>query len=145
MRRIEDEILIDSPIQVVWAVLTDFPAHPQWDPFLQFERASLRVGDRLRVRVSPPGSKARTFTPVVTRCDPPADYEWLGRVGMPGILDGRHRFRLSEVTADRTRVHQEEVFTGLLAPLFPGLLSRTEDGFRAMHAAMKDRAESQPS
>lgn len=145
MRRIEDEILIGAPIQVVWAVLTDFPAHAQWDPFLQFERASLRVGDRLRVRVSPPGSKARTFTPTLTRCDPPVHYEWLGRVGLPGILDARHRFRLSEVAPDRTRVHQEEVFTGLLSALFPGLLSRTEDGFRVMDAALKDRAESHPS
>lgn len=145
MRRIEHEILIDAPIHQVWAVLTDFPAHAQWNPFLQFERGTLQVGERLSVRVSPPGSKPRTFKPVLTSCDPPETYEWLGRVGMPGILDARHRFRLSEDAADRTRVRQEEVFTGLLAPLFPDLLRRTEDGFRAMHSALEQRMESRPS
>lgn len=141
-RRIQDEILIDAPIQDVWEVLTDFPAHAQWNPFLRFDRAGLEVGARLRVRVSPPGAKARTFTPELTAYQPPSTYEWVGRVGLPGILDARHRFRLTETTTHQTRLHQEEVFTGVLAPFFPDLLARTESGFRAMHTALKTRVES---
>ena len=141
-RRIQDQVLIDAPIQDVWEVLTDFPAHARWNPFLTFDQAGLEVGARLRVRVSPKGGTTRTFTPVLTAYRPPSTYEWVGRVGLPGILDARHRFQLTETAPHRTQLHQEEVFTGLLAPFFPDLLARTEDGFRAMHAALKARVES---
>jgi hypothetical protein len=142
VRRIEDEVAIEAPIEAVWTVLTDFAAHADWNPFLAFERASTTVGERLRVRVSPPGTKARTVEPVLTACDPPTRYEWLGRVGMPGLLDARHRFGLGQLAPGRTRLRQEEVFSGVLAPLLPGVLRRTEEGFRVMHAALKERVES---
>ena len=142
VRRIVDEVVVEAPIEAVWTVLTDFAAHADWNPFLAFERATLTVGERLRVRVSPPGTRARTLEPVLTACDPPNRYEWLGRIGVPGLLDARHRFGLSELAPGRTQLRQEEDFSGVLAPLLPGVLRRTEEGFRVMHAALKQRVES---
>jgi hypothetical protein len=41
---------------------------------------------------------------------------WLGRLGIPGLFDGKHRFFLEEVDENTTRLIQSERFSGILAP-----------------------------
>jgi hypothetical protein len=57
---------------------------------------------------------------------------------MPGLFDGRHSFTLERIDGG-TRLTQEETFTGALVPLIG--LTKTEEGFRAMNEALRDRAE----
>ena len=82
-----------------------------------------------------------TFRPTVQVVEEGRKLEWLGRLLMPGVFDGRHTFTL-EPTATGTRLTQEETFTGILVPLTGGTMAKTEAGFRAMNEALKARAES---
>ena len=66
----------------------------------------------------------------------------MGRIGVPGIFDGEHRFRIEPLGQDRVRFVQEERFTGLLAPIILRFVERgTTQGFEAMNQALKARAE----
>jgi hypothetical protein len=135
------EILIDAPPATVWAILTDFAAYPDWNPFVTSAVGTLAVGERLVIRLAPPGGKPVTFKPTVTVVEAPRSFEWFGRVLLPGLFDGRHRFELLP-DGDGTRLLQTERFAGVLVPLMRRSLdTQTRAGFDAMNTAVAARAE----
>ncbi len=141
MRRIDTAIDIAASQAAVWSVLIDFAAYPDWNPFIRRLQGEAKVGARLEVTVQPPGGSAMTFKPTVRAAEPNRELRWLGRVLVPGLFDGEHGFRL-EATSAGCRFHHGETFSGLLVPLFAGMLTRTEQGFVAMNEALKRRVES---
>ena len=140
MATIETTTTISASPEAVWETLVDFDAYTQWNPFVTAAEGDPEVGERLRIRIAPPGGRAMTFKPVVTAADPGERLEWLGHLGVRGLFDGRHEFRLSELDDGRTELVHRETFGGLLV----GLLldeQRIKSGFRAMNAALKARVE----
>jgi len=140
LRRIETAIDIAASPQAVWNVLVDFAAYPDWNPFIRRLQGEATVGARLEVTVQPPAAKPMTFKPTVLAAAPARELRWLGRVPMPGLLDGEHGFRL-EPTAGGCRLHHGEEFRGILVPLFGRMLDTTARGFTAMNEALKQRVE----
>ncbi|GAB1508828.1 SRPBCC family protein [Actinophytocola sp. KF-1] len=140
MRRISVTTEINAPTEVVWAQLTDTAAFADWNPFMPSLEGALVKGERLTVRITPPGVKGMTFRPTVTVVEEGRKLEWLGRLLFPGLFDGRHSFVL-EPTASGCRLTQEETFTGVLVPVLASTLAKTEEGFRQMNEALKERAE----
>ena len=133
---------IEAPPAAVWEILTDLPAYADWNPFITSSQGAIAPGRRLTNRLEPAGKRPVTFRPTVTAVDEGRALEWVGRLIMPGLFDGRHRFELVE-TGGGTRLVQTERFTGLLVPLFARSLdTTTRAGFEAMNAALKARAES---
>ena len=143
MHEIVTRTEIDAPPRDVWTVLIDFPAHPQWNPFVRSIEGSPREGETLKVFIQPVGGKGMTFHPRVLRAVPVQELRWLGRVVLPGIFDGEHFFKLEPLDEGRrTSFIQGERFTGLLVPLLRKSLDRgTREGFEAMNRALKARAE----
>lgn len=140
--RLSTRITIDAPTDVVWEVLTDLDGYADWNPFIIESSGRATLGERLTNRLRPPGGKARTFRPVVTEVRNGEVFEWLGRLGMPGLFDGRHRFELEPDGPRRTTFTQSEDFAGVLVPLMRSTLDAdTTAGFEAMNAALKARAE----
>ena len=142
MRELREEIEVPAPPERVWEVLTDFVAYGEWNPFIPSLAGEPAVGARLRVRIEPPGARGMTFRPTVTAADPGRELRWLGRLLVPGLFDGEHRFALEPLAGGtRTRFTQSERFGGLLVPLFGGTLAATAEGFRRMNEALARRAE----
>ncbi len=135
------EVEIEATPSVVWDVLTDLEAYPDWNPFVVSSEGRVEVGEKLDNRLQPPGGKAMSFRPEVTEVDDGKVFEWLGHLGFRGVFDGRHRFEL-EATTSGTRLVQTESFDGILVRFMRASLdSRTKAGFEAMNAALKERAE----
>src|SRR3546814_17825715 len=88
------EIEIGAPPAVVWVVLTDLPAYPDWNPFITSSQGALAVGERLVNRLEPPGGRPITFKPTITEIEDGRALSWLGRLLLPGLFAGRHRFEL---------------------------------------------------
>jgi hypothetical protein len=133
------EIDIPAPPDAVWAHLIDLPAYADWNPFITSAAGTVAEGERLTLRMQPPGGRAMTFRPTITRAEPGAVLEWLGRLGMPGVFDGRHRFELT-ATPSGTHLVQGETFTGVLVrPLRRSLDGGTRAGFEAMNEALRRR------
>ena len=140
MRRISVTTEINAPADVVWAQLTDTARFAEWNPFMPRLDGAFSEGSRLTVRITPPGAKGMTFRPTVTAVDENRELEWLGRLLVRGLFDGRHTFTLEPVPGG-TRLTQAETFTGVLVPLLASTLAKTESGFRQMNEALKTRAE----
>lgn len=136
------EVEIAAPIEAVWDTLIDLSSYPGWNPFVVSSEGRAAVGERLTNRLRPPGGREMSFRPTVTVVERPTTFEWLGRLGMPGIFDGRHRFELTPGDDGGTLVTQSEQFDGVLVRLMRSSLdTRTRAGFEAMNSALKARVE----
>lgn len=136
------EITIDAPPSAVWRVLTDFGSYAEWNPFIVSISGSVKVGEKLQARITPPGGTAMNFSPVVKIADEDKVLEWLGSVLVPFVFDGRHRFELTETAEGGTNVKHGEKFSGLLIPFFKkDLETKTKQGFLDMNVALKKRVE----
>ena len=142
MVTLRTEIDIAASAARVWDVLTDFAAYPEWNPFIRRIEGGPVPRARLLVRIQPPGGRAVTFRPTILRVEPERELAWRGRTFVPGIFDGEHVFRLEPRGADSTRFFHGENFSGALVPLLRrSLETTTRQGFEAMNAALKTRAE----
>jgi hypothetical protein len=138
---IQHEIEIDAPPSAVWAVLADTTAYPDWNPFVRRLSGDLREGAKLEAHIEAPGGRGMTFKPTVVAAEPGRELRWLGRLLLPGVFDGEHRFRLEPLASGGTRFVQSERFSGVLVRLLAGTLAKTEIGFQAMNHALKARVE----
>ena len=136
------EIEIRAMPNRVWDILTDFAAYPAWNPFIPRISGSLETGSQLDVQLQPPGGRGMRLRPTLLAAAPAKGLRWLGHVGVPGIFDGEHEFRIEPQGTDAVRFVQEERFSGLLAPFVLRFIERdTRQGFEAMNQALKARAE----
>jgi len=142
MREISAAVEIDATPERVWTVLSDLSTYPLWNPFIQEASGELRVGSRLTLRMVPAEGRAMTFKPTVLVAEPNRELRWLGRLLLPGIFDGEHRFVLTPLGAGRTLLEQAEQFRGLLVPFTGSLIDNTAREFAGLNDALKKRAES---
>ncbi len=142
MKELRTAIEINASADTVWAILTDLSQFAAWNPFMPEAEGEIREGARLRVRIAPPGGKAMTFKPTVTRVEPGREFRWLGHLLLPGLFDGEHIYEIAPLAEGGVRFVQREEFRGVLVPLlWKSLETNTRQGFEAMNAALKKRAE----
>ncbi|MDQ1701951.1 MAG: hypothetical protein QOF57_1203 [Frankiaceae bacterium] len=141
MKTIQVVTDIAAPARTVWAKLSAVTEYGEWNPFITTLQGDLVAGARLTVRIVPPGGRPMTFRPSVTEVEEGQRLEWIGRLFVPGVFDGRHSFLLEEVGGGMTRLTQTEEFSGVLVPLMKTTLERTRAGFQAMNEALRRRAE----
>ena len=135
---VETEIFIAVPPDAVWAVLTDGAQYGAWNPFIRALSGPAEPDARLTIAVHPSGGRPMTFRPRVLVAEPARELRWLGRLGLPGLFDGEHSFRLLP-EREGTRLIHAETFCGLLVGLID--TNRFRADFIAMNEALKARAE----
>ncbi|SDD55689.1 SRPBCC domain-containing protein [Glycomyces harbinensis] len=138
-RRIETTVRLDARANEVWAVLTDFPAYGEWNPFLTAVSGLLAEDERLDATFTQANGKTSRFRPRVLRVSPARQIRWLGKLGPGGLFDGEHYFVLAPQEDGTTVLTHGERFTGVLVPLLGRLLADTEQGFTAMNDALAAR------
>jgi hypothetical protein len=138
-RRIETAVHLDARANEVWAVLTDFPAYGEWNPFITRISGLLAEDERLEAVFMQANGKPMTFRPRVLRVSPARQIRWLGKLGPGGLFDGEHYFVLEPQTDGTTVLTHGERFTGVLVPLMGSLIADTEQGFASMNQALEAR------
>jgi hypothetical protein len=138
-RIITTHLTVNATVEDVWGVLIDLTGYRRWNPFIPEAEGTVSVGERLDLTVRPPGGRSLRVRPWVTAVEEYRYVEWLRRLALPGILDGRHSFTLTRMAGGRTFLQQSESFTGVLVPVSASMLSRTRAGFLAMNEALAQR------
>ncbi|MCC2278230.1 SRPBCC domain-containing protein [Streptomyces morookaense] len=141
MRQIATMVDIAATPARVWEVLTDLPRYPDWNPFIREASGEIAPGARLRLRMFPVHGRTVTFRPRIRTAVPQRELSWTGRLVLPGLFDGLHRFVLTDLDGGGTRVVQDEKFTGLLVPAFARTVARTTEDFDALNRALRKRCE----
>jgi hypothetical protein len=134
---------IDAPKQLVWEVLTDFAAYPEWNPHMTIE-GSAQVGTKLKVQMGANGGRGMAFKPRVLAATPDDELRWIGKLGFGGIADGEHFFILDRNADDTTRMTHGERYSGALVALMKPFMNRqrNQSGYEDFNRALKQRVES---
>jgi hypothetical protein len=141
VRRTDTSVDIDAQPQIVWKVLTDFAAYPEWNPFIRRIEGKISKEARLSVSIQPHGQKTMLFRPKMKAAESQVKFSWLGHLLIRGIFDGHHQFELHS-KGNGTHLRHFESFSGLLVPLIWNKIEpSTRAGFEAMNQALKVRAE----
>lgn len=135
--KLSTEITINASIDKVWKILTDFDNYAEWNPFIKSIEGDVIAGNKIDVEID--GMK---FRPKVLQYDENSQLVWIGRLGLPGIFDGKHSFKLlANEDGTTTFIHSEQ-FKGLLVPFFKKkLMTDTKNGFLTMNNKLKELAE----
>jgi len=140
--KISTQIKIYSSKEKVWRLLTDFYNYSQWNPFIKTISGEIEIGKKLKVSISPPNSKVMSFAPEILTKINDNELSWLGRVLLPGIFDGVHKFKIIDNYDGSVTFIQSEVFSGVLVQFFKSKLNlNTKAGFEQMNKSLKLLAE----
>lgn len=138
---IKTEIEINASATKVWEILTDFKSYPSWNPFITKISGDLSLGGKLEAFLSPPKGKGMTFKPDVVTLEKNKEFSWLGKFLVKGIFDGKHIFEIEQINSKKVKFIQREEFSGILVPLFKGVINDAKEGFILMNKELKKRAE----
>jgi hypothetical protein len=140
MKRFRTSTTIAAAPPRVWALLTDAPGYPGWNPAVDRIEGRIAPGETIRVFV--PVNPGRTFPVKVTDFVPDQRMVWSG--GMPaGLFTGVRTFTLSPRAGDATEFTMEEVYSGPLLPLFGRSIPDLSRAFEQFAAGLKEAAERQ--
>lgn len=144
---IEQTIEIDAPVDVVWRILADTEAYPEWNPYVLGLRGSLEPGSTIALTIAQDNwAEPLTVHPVIVTADPGEKLAWHGSPLVTGFLETDHYFTLEPVGSARTRLRHVEEFRGWLASRInhEEHHQHTRNAFRAMNEALARRAEALP-
>jgi hypothetical protein len=142
MKELHSEIEIQASPERAWQVLTDFASFPQWNPFIRRASGEIKTGAQLDVYLQPTGAGGMRFRPTIIKAEQNRELRWLGHLLIPGLFDGEHQFKIEPLGENRVRFIQDEIFRGLLVPMFARSLDKdTLRGFEEMNRSLKATAE----
>ncbi len=136
-KTISTQVIIQANPTIIWQVLTDFEAYPEWNPFITSIEGKVEVGQKLKADIG-----NMTFKPTVLTATPNKEFKWIGRLLFKGIFDGEHRFQIIDNGDGTSTFIQSENFSGILVgPFSKKLDNETKPGFELMNQKLKERAE----
>lgn len=138
MKTFHASTIIDAPPERVWALLTDGPRWPDWNPTIDKVEGRIAPGEKIRVysKLTP----GRAFPLRVAEFVPEQRMVWRG--GMPlGLFKGERTYTLTERQDGKVEFSMREAFSGLLAPMITRSIPDLQPSFDAFVAALKQQAE----
>lgn len=130
---------INADPQVIWDLLTDAGAYPQWNPAVLGIEGSIE--DRARIKLTSIVNPDRQFKLNVTDMRPPNHMVWWD--GMPlGLFKGVRTFDVTPQGDGSTEFKMEEVYSGLMAPMITKSIPDQTDAFNQFADGLKEAAES---
>ncbi|GAB5453524.1 MAG: hypothetical protein Hals2KO_38520 [Halioglobus sp.] len=132
-----------------WAVLTDFPAYAEWNPYLPEIDGEFAVGETITLTlVADEGATPIRPRARIEAISPQREFSWQGVLPIPGLFATRHVFALEPIDDSHTRLHHYEEFRGLAVALLPFdravQSQRIARSFERMNNALVERLLTRP-
>jgi len=137
MKKYNASTSINAAPETVWKILTDAGGYPAWDMSMEHIEGKLALGETVTffTRLS-----TQAFPVKVTAFEPNRKLVLTG--GMPlGLFKSERIHMLTPGRDGTTTFHTEEIFSGLLLPIFGKNIPDLTENFRNFVAALKKQAE----
>jgi len=136
MKKFTASTTINTPADKVWNILTDTEDYPTWDLSMDHIEGRLALGETVKFFTK---LSSQAFPVKVTVFEPNRKMGLTG--GMPMGLFKSERTHTLTQNGDITTFHTEEIFDGLLLPVFGRNLPDLTENFENFCAALKKQAE----
>ena len=139
MKEFSARTTIEASPETIWAILTDGPNYPQWDPTVDRIEGRIAAGEKISAysKLSP----GRAFPVTVSEFVPGQKMVWSS--GMPlGLFKGERTFTLTPNGQGQVDFRMHEVFSGPLLPLIGRTIPDMTEPFAQFAAGLKKQAES---
>ena len=137
MKKYSAAITIDASAKRVWDILANADGYPDWDLSMERIEGELALGETVKFYTK---LSAQAFPVKVTAFEPGRRMVLTG--GMPlGLFKSERTHTLTPLGEGQTGFHTEEIFSGLLLPVFGKNIPDLTENFRGFVAALKQRAE----
>lgn len=137
MKKYSASITINAAAERVWEILTDASSYPKWDVNMDRIEGKLSIGETVKFFTK---LSAQAFPVKVTEFE--ANRKMVLTGGMPfGLFKSERTHTLTPTKDGQTQFHTEEVFSGLLLPIFGRNIPDLTENFRGFAAALKKQAE----
>ena len=128
---------IHASAETVWNILTDAKAYPSWDLSMDHIEGKLALGETVKFFTK---LSAQAFPVKVTAFEPGRKMVLTG--GMPlGLFKSERTHTLTANKDGGITFKTEEIFSGLLLPVFGKNIPDLTENFNNFAAALKKRAE----
>ncbi len=137
MKKYQATVTINASPQAIWQILTDARGYPEWDTSMDHIEGDLALGQTVKffTRLS-----SQAFPVKVTAFEPAKKMVLTG--GMPlGLFKSERTHTLTPGVNGQTTFHTEEIFSGLLLPVFGKNIPDLTENFQGFAAALKKQAE----
>ena len=142
MKFFATKLKINAPAETIWALLSDGPGWPTWNPTVDRVEGKIAQGEKIMVhaKISP----GRAFPVVVSIFTPPQKMVWTGAMPL-GLFTGERTYLLTPQDDGSVEFSMREEFTGPLAPIFTRSIPDLQPAFEAFAAGLKQHAEAPES
>jgi hypothetical protein len=141
-QELSTSIQISASPEEVWNQLVEFESYPEWNSFIKTINGIPEIGEKIEVTIQAPGKSPMNFTPKVLVFEKNKLFVWKGKVLIPGLFDGEHRFEIKDNGDGTTTFIQSEKFSGILIPFFKEMIHvNSKQGFENMNAELRTRVE----
>ncbi len=134
---------IDAPQSLVWDVLVDYAAYPEWNPYTVRVDTELVVGADVVLHLPDPAKPGETFTTheYMRVIDAPHHLQYDTGESIPGIFAVRDQW-VEDLGDGRSSYRTTDVFSGEYAQVAFDLQGAwVQAGFDSVAQALKVRAE----
>jgi len=140
---VQNETVIDAPVEDVWKVLTDFDLYSEWNPFLINASVEPRVGGKTRFISDIPEVGHMKHDGVVTVMNKNSEFTFQVTTLHESIGMADHTMILVPLPNKQSKLIHKEIFKGTLIGVtrFMPVGDRAIKGFRLMDQALKERVE----
>ncbi|HSL45063.1 MAG TPA: SRPBCC domain-containing protein [Anaerolineales bacterium] len=137
MKQYNASTAINAPPEVVWRILTDANGYPNWDPAMDHIEGKLAPGETVKFFTK---FSSQAFPVKVTAFESNRKMVLTG--GMPlGLFKSERTHTLTPGKDGQTLFKTEEIFSGLLLPIFGRNLPDLTENFKTFVAGLKKQAE----
>jgi len=131
---------IPAPQEAVWAILADFPAYGEWNPFTPSVRTDLVIGGPVKMRVRL-GRLTIPQTEWLREVTPPWRIVWAMDIGLPWLIGAERVQTVEALPGGGCRYTTVDTIFGLLSPVVEWLLGGAlRVGFEQVVAGLRARA-----
>ena len=128
---------ITASPEIIWGILANASGYPDWDTSMDRIEGELAPGEKVTFYTK---LSSQAFPVKVTAFEPGNKMVLTG--GLPlGLFKSERTHTLSAAEDGKTRFHTQEVFSGLLLPLFGKNIPDLTENFQGFVAALKQEAE----